>query len=637
MYFEHKKIISLIIVTTFMSNGLIIVGQSNNDEEILFKYDSICDPTPVFYDDGKYIKIEMNNSAILYETGRPMLPIVTKILTFPFGSEIIDVTIQYDTVSYSLSKDIYPCPPLIIYEDADHYMLSHHFIDEITYCSNKLYPEKPVYYHTGSGIQQNEHVLFLTVKIAPQYNPVEDIIHIPIGIFIEVTYKQSSEIVFENDEYDLIIITSEDFSNAVQPLVDHKNNVNVKTFLKTTEEIYNEYSGKDQAEQIKYFIKDAIEKYGSSYILLAGDMKIVPMRKCANTVITGIINWYEILSDLYYADIYDADGDFSSWDTNGNEKYCECYYDYSSALIDSEIIDNVDLYPDIGVGRLPCNTIKELNTIIDKIINYETSTNVNEWFNNVILMGGDTTPNFGSAFEGEWIQEQHIGPEMNKHGFNLTKLYTSLDTFQPEIISEEINYGAGFVSYAGHGYIDSIGTYPPLGSSPISYYIQDVNNLINGYKLPVFFLDACLTGKIDYDIFDKIMIPLTVLYPYAFMHFLKRVADKIETKRHFPCLAGSIINKQNGGGIAVVAAIQPSLSAIAYDDEEILEIIFGASNLNRFFFESYEPGIFLSNMFVEAQNLYIDDIRSPESFIVDYVTINEFNLFGDPSLKIGGY
>ena len=40
---------------------------------------------------------------------------------------------------------------------------------------------------------------------------------------------------------------------------------------------------------------------------------------------------------------------------------------------------------------------------------------------------------------------------------------------------------------------------------------------------------------------------------------------------------------------------------------------------------------------VEAQNLYIGNIRSPESIIVDFVAVNEFNLFGDPSLKIGGY
>jgi len=52
-----KKILSLIIVTTFISNGLIIVGQSNNDEGALFKSDSICNPTPIFSDDGKYIKV----------------------------------------------------------------------------------------------------------------------------------------------------------------------------------------------------------------------------------------------------------------------------------------------------------------------------------------------------------------------------------------------------------------------------------------------------------------------------------------------------------------------------------------------------------------------------------------------------
>ena len=38
-------------------------------------------------------------------------------------------------------------------------------------------------------------------------------------------------------------------------MIGTKNTFNVKTFLKTVEEIYNEYSGKDEPEQIKYFIK----------------------------------------------------------------------------------------------------------------------------------------------------------------------------------------------------------------------------------------------------------------------------------------------------------------------------------------------------------------------------------------------
>ena len=75
---------------------------------------------------------------------------------------------------------------------------------------------------------------------------------------------------------------------------------------------------------------------------------------------------------------------------------------------------------------------------------------------------------------------------------------------------------------------------------------------------------------------------------------------------------------------------------LEYDDGEIIDINFGPSNLNIYFFESYEPGISLSNMFVDAQNRFIDRIKN-SSMAVDLIALNEMNLFGDPSLKIGGY
>jgi hypothetical protein len=625
------------MIIAIISNTYIGIGQFENFDNLLIKSTLLYTKNPIFYKEEDFIKIEIENSSILYDTGKPMLPITTKVLTFPFGSEIIDVDVNYHMIRYNLSKKIYPCPRLIVHNYNNQQIFNEPFMDESIYCSNNWYPKKPVSYHTGSGLQQNEHVLFLIVNIIPQYNPIANIVNFPIDIYINVTYTQSKEIDFSSNDYDLVIITSEDYSSLVKPLADHKSSKGIQTLIKTTGEIYDEYSGRDQAEQIKYFIKDMIETYGVLYFLFAGDTQIVPMRKCSNTVVTGVINWHEILSDLYYADIYDSNGGFSSWDTNNNEKYCECYYDFSKALFDSEIIDEVDLYPDVRVGRIPCGTIEDFNIVVDKIIHYETSINGNDWFNRIILMGGDTTPDYESSFEGEWLHETYIGPEMSLHGFDLIKLYTSLDTFQPVKITEEISLGASFVSYAGHGNLDSIGTYPPLGTSTISYTIQDINELANGYKLPVFLLDACLTGKIDYDIFDKIMIPLTGLYPNEFMHFLKYITDMIETKKHFPCFAGSLLTKELGGGIAVVAATQPGLTGLAYEDGEIREIIFGSSNLNRFFFDSYEPRIILSDIFVNAQNLYINNIRNPSSFIMDYITLNEFNLFGDPSLKIGGY
>jgi len=208
------------------------------------------------------------------------------------------------------------------------------------------------------------------------------------------------------DEYDMVIIAPEMFSDVLHPLIDHKNNVGIVTFLKTTEAIYNEFIGRDHAEQIKYFIKDAIETYEVRYVFLVGNVLKVPMRKCAISVVTDQLNWYEILSDLYYADIYDAKGNFSSWDSNNNGKYGECFCGFSTGQY--EIIDDVDLYPDVGVGRLPCGSEDECNIVVDKIINYEISTYGNDWFDNIILMGGDTFPTFvsGSPFEGEWLHER---------------------------------------------------------------------------------------------------------------------------------------------------------------------------------------------------------------------------------------
>ena len=204
----------------------------------------------------------------------------------------------------------------------------------------------------------------------------------------------------------MIIITPEIFLENLQSLVDHKNSVGVITLLKTTEEIYSEYSGRDNAEQIKYFIKDAIENFGIKYLLIIGDVDLVPMRKSDVTVLTSPIIWKGILTDLYYADIYDSNGDFSSWDSDGDDVFGKCRFDFRYGMGDIDIIDDVDLYPDLGVGRLPCSNEDEVNIIVNKIIRYETETNGNEWFNRIILMGGDTfASEYDNFIEGEWFLE----------------------------------------------------------------------------------------------------------------------------------------------------------------------------------------------------------------------------------------
>jgi hypothetical protein len=57
----------------------------------------------------------------------------------------------------------------------------------------------------------------------------------------------------------------------------------------------------------------------------------------------------------------------------------------------------------------------------------------------------------------------------------------------------------------------------------------------------------------------------------------------------------------------------------------------GTCRLHADFFDAYEPGILLSDMLTKAQSAYLDNVWK------DCLTLEEFVLIGDLSLKIGGY
>ncbi|MGC9308120.1 MAG: C25 family cysteine peptidase, partial [Thermoplasmatota archaeon] len=128
------------------------------------------------------------------------------------------------------------------------------------------------------------------------------------------------------DGYDMVVIAPALFSDALQPLIDHKNSHGIETFLQTTDAIYDAYEGRDRAEQVKYYIKDAIEQHNVTYVLLVGGRvgqrfkTYVPMRY-AN--VDDDYTHKQILSDLYFADIYRENGDFEDWDENGNGVFAE--------------------------------------------------------------------------------------------------------------------------------------------------------------------------------------------------------------------------------------------------------------------------------------------------------------------------
>jgi len=417
------------------------------------------------------------------------------------------------------------------------------------------------------------------------------------------------------DEYDMVIIAPEKFSSAIQPLIEHKNSYNIQTILKTTEEIYSEQEGRDDAEKIKYFIKEAIEEWNITYVLLIGGRKgqrpgfYVPGRY---VILDDGVADFPYLSDTYYADIYKNNGtEFDDWDSNGDDIFGEWGK------------DQLDLEPDVYVGRLPCRYKFEVKIIVDKIIEYESSTYNQPWFNNLVLLGGDTNPGVGDPFpnEGEAICD-YVADIMV--GFDAIKLYCSDETLtgHTEMLNA-INQGCGFVLYEGHGLQNLIQTFDTSGNPVEPLHNKYIPLLRNKGQYPISIFGCCVTAKFDVTI-------LNILNP-----------DRFGSDWTPEEIAWRLVRKPNGGSIAHIGATS-SVWGYTGDVNQngVPDIVENGllGWINTEFFRLYiEEGYqYLGELHWETIRNYCNTFPV-HSYNLDCKHVQEITLIGDPSLRVGGY
>ncbi|MBN1247494.1 MAG: hypothetical protein JXC32_07530, partial [Anaerolineae bacterium] len=181
---------------------------------------------------------------------------------------------------------------------------------------------------------------------------------------------------------DLLIITPRAFETVLAPLVDHKTATGISTAMITLEDVYRTGSG-DEAEQVKQAIRDYYDSSSVKYVMLVGDVDRFPVRWV--TAVRGTETEYFFPSDLYYADLYNADETPATWDYDADDLYGEhrCAPDASDANL-----DRLDLHPEVAVGRVPASTVEEVESYVAKIIRYEHLTYDADWFRNVLLIAG---------------------------------------------------------------------------------------------------------------------------------------------------------------------------------------------------------------------------------------------------------
>ena len=560
--------------------------------------------------------------------GTPILPTFVKTFELPWGSEVTNIVFNHsETEEIEVTKNIQVAPVFKAISNSEISMT----YDFDLYDDLKYFPETWYNIEKGVGINSDgNHVLFLTFTVYPvRYNHSENKVLFTDYVNVSIDYKIVHESFFpEESVYDLVIITPLMFKENLTDLIEHKNSVGIKTNLTTLEEIYDTYPGRDHEEKIKYFIKSALDDWGIKYVLLVGDIRKLPIRQ------TEAYPWDEyhgsgILSDLYYSDIYNESYSFASWDTNNNNTFGEINFKGRRMSLDSAfVVDELDLYADVHIGRIACRNVGEVDLLVNKIITYETETYGQDWFNKIVLAGGDTFSPLGGSlpfvYEGE-ITTQMIADIMTD--FEPVKLWGSKHTLRPWTFNYAINRGSGFLVYAGHGFEHGWGTYSPNAPRnkiiyPIDpvYYTPFLQFLKNEEKLPIMFFDACLTAKLDFNLGDL------ASYYKSFNLFLRLLGVEYDVTNYMPCFAWACLIEKDGGGIGAIGATRPAYSSVDQNG-----VYAGAGYLDRMFFESYNEGVTFGEMLTQAQIKYMT------TNFKDYFTIEEYILLGDPSLRVGGY
>jgi len=415
-----EKFLPIIVVGILIISGIGAVA-INVDTKINIRIKEITDHKNIefssfFIKESKegFVEVELEDtSSYFMSPGKPILPKTVSTFELPFGVKDVNVEFIINNIKeFKIEEKIRPAPihlPLIAFENNNDLELKS-TMDEKIYSSKEKFPSNWYKSFIRCGLNsENKRVTHLTLHIYPiRYAPALNKLYILENTDIIISYKLPDSNPFPiNSEYDLVIISPSKFSDYLQKLVDHKNNYNVSTFLKTTEEIYEEYDeGVDKPEQIKLFIKDAIETYGISYVLLVGGLKNKIWANPRDDNNQGTKAWHlpvrynnyidnpehpltiakihdpGVITDLYYADIYKEGGEFEDWDSNDDGIF-------AAWNLEGYENDTIDLEPDVCVGRLACRDITEVKNVVNKIIDYESTAAGSDWFKKVITISGD--------------------------------------------------------------------------------------------------------------------------------------------------------------------------------------------------------------------------------------------------------
>lgn len=477
---------------------------------------------------------------------------------------------------------------------------------------------------TGMNLDTRETVMKLPVSIYPVI-PVDD----------GIEFMRSAELIIEYDEplfkpfngpveYDLLVLSPEEYVDEMEEYSLYRNQTGFRTVVIplsaiTGDRIWN-ISENDTQEEMKRFIYNAKLEWSIDYVLLAGDVNIMPARQIMvldNYDDNGNSDGRFLPSDLYFADLFErGTTDFCSWNDYTTDDHDKLYGEYISGNR-----DNVDVYPDLSIGRIPAGSEAELEMMLDKVKMYELTAKGSDWFMNATLCGTDTFTTYhgdnSGVAEGEYMSDLLSNGALSE--FNSSKFYETQGSLVTTSITATVNQGCGFFEMSDHGDYNGWG-YTSAGTAVRS---SNAAAFKNGYKLPVVVLDACLTHGFDN---ENASDPVAGKDPvYGYWYYPPGSGSSTRD-----CLGEWFHKNDNGGAIATYGCTR-----VGYGSHSTSYSTRNSGYMNIRIHQAYADGYNKTgDMLTRALNDYMNGVGA--SGAASFKTVTEYVLLGDPTVSVGG-
>jgi hypothetical protein len=286
----------------------------------------------------------------------------------------------------------------------------------------------------------------------------------------------------------LMVVAPNAFHAALQEFVAYKQTL-LPTELRSLEDILQASKGADDPEKLKRFLYTEWRERGLGYVLLVGDVDVLPVRfMVLDRVTPAAFDYAFYPSDLYYSDLAKADGSFEDWNARKERFHAGYYGEVRGEKNKTDPInyDEIHYLPEVAVGRWPVSTPEEVRLVADKTMTYERG----------VLARTDRQPQrAGFIATGGWVDSRGLLDKLSAKlagRWQVEKRFYSRGsgpgaTPPPnhEQVRQLLNDGVGLVVHTGHGQPDGWDQ---------CFSVRDLNRITNASHLPVIISAGCSTA-----------------------------------------------------------------------------------------------------------------------------------------------